>query len=318
MKKSLIGKRIDDFISYKHSLGYVYERQEALIRQYQKYMEGNHPETDVPDRKSTEGFLDIHRGQTGTLYNVIATLREFSRYLHKVGLDDAYIIPAKHMPKPSYNPPHFFSESEIEQFFQECDHYYETYTGIRTLKFAMPVMFRLIYCCGLRPKEARTLLISNVHTDLRFIDIIQSKGPKSRRIYISFELASYLEEYHDLMSSLATDSSYFFPGRGGAPISEGTLGFRFREIWHKAFPDWNGRTPRVYDFRHHFAYNIINRWVREGTDVNAMLPYLARYMGHSCIKHTLYYFHFVPDFYSDYQTITEHLNDRIPEVTDDE
>ena len=43
----------------------------------------------------------------------------------------------------------------------------------------------------------------------------------------------------------------------------------------------------------------MNRWLREGKDVNAMLPYLMRYMGHSDVKNTLYYLHLVPDIYGD-------------------
>ena len=50
-------------------------------------------------------------------------------------------------------------------------------------------------------------------------------------------------------------------------------------------------------FRHHFVYANMNRWLREGKDVNAMLPYLMRYMGHSDVKNTLYYLHLVPDIY---------------------
>jgi len=41
----------------------------------------------------------------------------------------------------------------------------------------------------------------------------------------------------------------------------------------------------------------MNKWLREGKDVNAMLPYLMKYMGHSEVKNTLYYFHLVPDIY---------------------
>jgi hypothetical protein len=96
-----------------------------------------------------------------------------------------------------------------------------------------------------------------------------------------------------------------------------TLTYNFALVWKKAFPDWVGKLPRIYDLRHHFAWATINRWAREGTDVNAMLPYLMRYMGHNCIKHTLYYFRFVPDFYPDYKRISSRLNDRLPEVPDE-
>ena len=101
------------------------------------------------------------------------------------------------------------------------------------------------------------------------------------------------------------------------PYGASFIHYNFRNIWRCAFPGWTGKLPRIYDFRHHLAWANIDRWVREGTDVNAMLPYLMRYMGHNCIKHTLYYFKFVPDFYPNYRTLSKQLDDRIPEVPDE-
>ena len=58
----------------------------------------------------------------------------------------------------------------------------------------------------------------------------------------------------------------------------------------------------------------MNRWLREGKDVDAMLPYLMRYMGHSDIKNTLYYFHLVPDIYGGIRDSPSHSEGLIPEV----
>jgi integrase/recombinase XerD len=66
--------------------------------------------------------------------------------------------------------------------------------------------------------------------------------------------------------------------------------------------------------RHHFAWTNLNRWVQEGADVNVMLPYLMRYMGHSHIKSTLYYFHFVPEFFGTFAEKTKSLESLLPEV----
>ena len=46
-----------------------------------------------------------------------------------------------------------------------------------------------------------------------------------------------------------------------------------------------------------------------------MLPYLMRYMGHTDVKNTLYYFHLVPDIYGEIAARSERL---IPEVDDNE
>ena len=55
-----------------------------------------------------------------------------------------------------------------------------------------------------------------------------------------------------------------------------------------------GTQPRPYDFRHHFAYADLERWMSDGTDVTAMLPCLARYMGHATFDSTYYYIHTRP------------------------
>lgn len=317
MKKISIADRIDTFIRYKRSLGYVYDTQERYLRHYQHHMEERFPDLLLPDKPSTDSFLEQYKGQTGGMYNAMAPLREFTRYLFQLGFKDAYLIPPKQMPKLHPEPPYFFSEKELAAFFRECDNYYAENPGPKARGIIMPAMFRLLYCCGLRPKEARILPCKNVHLADKYIDILQSKGPKSRRIFISDELASYLARYNYRVSPAFPERTCFFPGDVDRPYSVHTLTYNFALVWKKAFPDWVGKLPRIYDLRHHFAWATINRWAREGTDVNAMLPYLMRYMGHNCIKHTLYYFRFVPDFYPDYKRISSRLNDRLPEVPDE-
>ena len=41
MKKTAIGERINAFIAYKRSLGYVYDTQERYLKHYQRHMEEN-------------------------------------------------------------------------------------------------------------------------------------------------------------------------------------------------------------------------------------------------------------------------------------
>jgi len=308
---------IDSFISYKRSLGYIYDTQERYLKNYQKYVETLFPGIVLPDKESVDSFLDTMQGCPGGLHNAMAPLREFARHLICIGYKDAYLIPSKQMPKLHPEPPYFFSEEEILAFFAACDEYFEKHPGTPGRRFVLPAEFRLLYCCGLRPKEARTLKTSDVHLSERYIDVCQSKGPKSRRIFISEELAKYLSQYDSTISGMFPDRVYFFSKSNDKAYSNRFLYYGFTLVWKTAFPKWEGKLPRIYDFRHHFAWATINRWAREGTDVNAMLPYLMRYMGHNCLKHTLYYFRFVPDFYPDYRAIAGKLDDRIPEVSDD-
>ena len=79
-----------------------------------------------------------------------------------------------------------------------------------------------------------------------------------------------------------------------------------------------GQQPRPYDFRHHFAYANVERWMAQGKDVMAMLAYLARYMGHADIQSSFYYIHTSPQFLRDYDGLTAAGPSLLPEVGFDE
>lgn len=250
MKKTAIGERIDAFIAYKRSLGYVYDTQERYLKHYQRHMEEQYPYLKLPDKASIDSFLDKYKGQPGGLYNAMAPLREFARYLFQLGCRNAYLIPPKQMPKLYPEPPYFFSEEELSAFFRECDSYFIDNPGPRARGIIMPALFRVLYCCGLRPKEARMLPTENVHLDKKYIDILQSKGPKSRRIYISDELTVYLICYNSRVSAVFPNRRYFFPRNSEKPYSVQALCYNFGIIWKKTFPGWEGNLPRIYDFRY--------------------------------------------------------------------
>lgn len=37
------------------------------------------------------------------------------------------------------------------------------------------------------------------------------------------------------------------------------------------------------------------RWIDEKRDIMTLMPYLCEYMGHACLKDTLYYIHLLPE-----------------------
>ena len=47
MRKTTIGEKIDGFIAYKRSLGYVYDTAERHLKHYQRHMEEQYPHLDL-------------------------------------------------------------------------------------------------------------------------------------------------------------------------------------------------------------------------------------------------------------------------------
>lgn len=317
MSNKKIRQFATEFILYKRSMGYVYETASGYLFRYIDYSETIDMNIEAPQKVIVNKYLESLEEAPASLYGTVCALREFSRYLLKIGIQDAYVIPAKTASQPVAAPPYFFTAKEIENLFEQID-LVQKHSSFKGRELVIPAVFRLLYCCGLRGKEARTLLCKNVHLQEMYMDIIQSKGPKSRRIFISRALSAYLLEYDNQIRMVFPGRKYFFPNGNGC-YTQSFLSNNFRKFWKEAYPDFIiTDRPRSYDLRHHFAWANLNRWASEGMDINVMLAYLMRYMGHQNISETLYYFHFVPEFFPTFCEIAADTEAILPEVPDEE
>ena len=306
---------INEFIEYKTQNGYDYSTASYHLNKYLEYSTVVATNEYIPSKDTINAFLNVYASTPGNLYNIASTLREFSRYLIGMGFSSAYVIPAGKISLPTPVQPYLFTDAEIESFFATCDEIkYDCHVPKRHI--VLPAMYRLLYCCGLRCKEVRTLKSENVHLPEKYIDILQSKGSKNRRIYLSDELAIYLQEYIQKIDNVFPDRIFFFPSRKDTPYEANAFSRNFLKIWYAAYPEkkGDGISVRAYDFRHHFAYANMNRWLKEGKDINVMLPYLMKYMGHQDIESTLYYFHLVPDIYDTIVKKSSSFENLLPEV----
>ena len=148
------------------------------------------------------------------------------------------------------------------------------------------------------------------------IDIVWSKGNRSRRLPVTPQVTRVLAACDTQIGARFPGRANFFVSGTGNQVTEATAALVFARIWDEAglARPLAGRQPVPYAFRHHFAYACIERWRTQGKDVNAMLPYLSRYMGHASFDSTYYYIHTSPDFLDAYDGITRASQDLLPEV----
>lgn len=198
-----------EFLNYKRSNGCIYSGGEYHLKRYVAFSTSISPDEILPSKRTVGAFMDRYINAPGSLYNAVSVIREFSRYLYDRGYSDIYIIPPKKVSLPTPVQPYLFTSEEISAFFKECDRVTED-IHYRGRHLVIPVIYRILYCCGLRCKEVRTLKYKHVHIDEKYIDIMQSKGPKSRRIFISDELADYLESYDHAINKLFPERLTFF------------------------------------------------------------------------------------------------------------
>jgi integrase len=160
-------------------------------------------------------------------------------------------------------------------------------------------------------------LSEHVDLDDGHLDILWSKGNRSRRLPLTDEIVEILTACERTSRQhFGPSRQTFFVSATANPVTAAAVGIVFNRIWDQArlVRPTNGQQPRPYDFRHHFAYANIERWMQHGTDVTAMPPYLSRYMGHATVESTFYYIHTSPDFMDAYAGIAEKSQLLLPEV----
>lgn len=267
-------------------------------------------------REAVEGWgAKIEETHKSPVRAWLGNIREFARYLRANGFAEAYIAPDSYKTRRWRSAPYLFTSAELDAFFSAAGN-----LAVRKSPWAWqaPAYFGLMHSCGLRTCEVRGLTTGAVDLASQRIDILGSKGGGDRRLPITSDVAALLEECDWNTSRFLGDSGErpFFVSQSGNAVSANSSGCMFRKVWRRAGLPYNadGRHPRAYDLRHHFAYANIERWAAEGLDVNAMLPYLSRYMGHASIDSTLYYMHTSPDFMASFAGIVRQSETLLPEV----
>jgi len=309
---------IEGLIEQKQSLGYPYNTSARHLKAFSVFCMKRYPNETTLNKEMAMNWAERRpEEQVNGLIRRITPVRQLAKYMNRIGVP-AYIIPAGIPGKLTRYVPHIFTDQELRAFFAAIDQCARSvYSPARHL--IIPTFFRLLYCCGLRPSEARLLDVADVDLEDGKLTIRRSKGNKDRNVMMSGELLNLCRVYHAKVSRFFPDRSGFFPNQCGKHYNKNIIDHWFHLFWDKTgITNSSGNPPRVHDFRHTFAVKRLNLWVQEGRDLNACLPYLSMYLGHVHLTATDYYLHFVPEFFPVFREKTrEKCAHLIPEVDDE-
>lgn len=317
--RSLFSARLHNFIQQKNALGFPYNESIRLLHNFDQFCyEHFANESNLTKEICLTWAIRKSSESNNTFRNRLMPVREFGRYLNRCG-ESAFVLPSNFAKKGQRHMPHIYTESEIAAIWEIFDHLpYRKNYPIRHL--VLPTLIRLLYCCGLRPCEARKLRCMNVDLEKGRLNIVESKGHKSRIVMLSDDVTDFCRKYNAQVSALMPERNLFFPNSQGKLYTKGWLEKTFRIVRAKAKIETSGEhAPRLYDFRHTFATHRLYKWMCEGKDLTAMLPYLSAYMGHAQLSDTYYYIHLVPGLFEKMSGFNYSLSEMLlPEVEYDE
>ena len=152
--------------------------------------------------------------------------------------------------------------------------------------------------CGLRPNEGRNLKVEHINFQTGELFITKTKRRKERIVVVSGDMLLLLKKYRLQRAVFDKGNEYFFIHTDSTAIKSWQLTALVKSCWIAAHPGIDPKVlPRVrpYDLRHRFASTVLHRWLDEGRNLYAMLPYLRAYMGHEKFSDTAYYIHILPE-----------------------
>ena len=217
--KSKLGPSMEAFLCYKHALGFKYVTGEFYLHGFDRYYAANESDGVSLDKLIKSWMLIRENECPNTQHVRVSSIREFGTFLQDSGYIESFMISKKLCHKQTRTMPHFFTSDEITRFFEVCDTLKPRKENI-VRHFVLPMLFRLLYSCGLRTCEARLLLRENVNLKLGYVDIFCSKGPKDRRVFLPEDLWSIFKVYDAKVDSVLPDRTYFFPSKTECSLSK--------------------------------------------------------------------------------------------------
>lgn len=286
IRQSILAPYIDGLIKEKKAHGYDYHSEELILNRFDRYCS----EKCLDTTEITKEFLSdwMERKDSEGVHNQgkrISCIRQLLIYMTSCGVKVYIPHDFCHFKRPL---PHIFDSLELKAFFHEVDTFMPKDNNQMKKRMAAEyrLLFRFYCCCGLRNNEAAGIAVQNVDLESEILTILNSKGQKDRLVYLPQDLLASSRDYYEwLCRELHQIPKWFFPGMNpDKPVLNTTVDTTFLRYWNRTpYAECSNR-PTVHDFRFTFVVRRMNLWAEAGMDLQVMMPYLSRYLGHKSIN----------------------------------
>jgi integrase len=288
-----IRQAIDDYLAVRRALGYKLDDHEWLLADFASFLEEAGAGTVTSGLALAWATLpqDTLPSWHAARLRVV---RGFARHLQ--ALDPATEIPPADLLacRNRRAVPYLYSQDDIAALIAAT-------AALRPALHAAThnTLIGLLAVTGMRLGEAIRLDRADLDAAGGILTIRDSKFAKSRQIPLHPSALGVLADYRQLRDQ-------HFPSPGTPALLVSTAGTRlisqgihyvFARLVRQAGlqPRSMECRPRLHDFRHSLAVNTLLDWYRQGLDVQAGLPVLSTFLGHSKPANTYWYLSAVPE-----------------------
>ncbi len=290
---STVQKAAQDYLQLRQSLGHKMGHAVRLLPRYVAYLDSQNLTTVTT--ATAIAWAEMHHATSGVQRERLSIARGFARFM--TGLDPQTEIPPLDLIPDHYERrvPFIYSIEDIHALMgaaRQVSRWPFRGTTVATV-------IGLLGVTGMRVGEALHLNRQAVDLEAGVLTIQAAKFGKSREVVLAPSTTQALQQYDQVraVQKGCQDTPWFFVTEGGQPLQYPQVGqavFR-RLIRASGVGAESPISPHLHDLRHAFVVRTLVAWYHQGVDVEAWLPRLSTYLGHSSPRNTYWYVSAVPE-----------------------
>lgn len=184
-----------------------------LAKNFDTFCANEHPECrELTEWLILEWLRPVMKEEPTVIHQRICFMNGFAKYLNNVG-KPAFMLHNRFTCGRTLFIPYIFTDDDLTRLFHVIDTNEKHGNQFQQIQFC--VYYRLIYTCGLRPSEGRTLKKKNVDLHSGEITIECSKERRSRIVVMSDDMKALVAKYLTLLNTCFPDADFLFPKQNG-------------------------------------------------------------------------------------------------------
>jgi integrase len=283
---------VTDYLAVRRALGYQLTDAGRLLAQFVDFAEAADATTITTQLAVRWAVLP---GRSTTWHaQRLSAVRGFARW--RQAFD-----PGTEVPPPDLLPTgrrratrYLYSEGDIAALLDAASRLRPALAAA-----TMQAFIGLVFTTGMRRGEVLGLDREDLDRASGVLTIREAKFHKPRQVPLHPSTLAALTNYaarRDRLCPHPSTPAFFVSSRGNR-LAASTVSQNFRALLHRTGINEHhpAGCPRIHDARHTFAVTTLLRWYRDGDNVQARLPVLSAYLGHTDPRHTYWYLSAAPE-----------------------
>jgi integrase/recombinase XerD len=300
-----LGQALADYLRVRRALGFKLDRAEHLLTQFVAYLHDHNVGTPTIEDALAWATLPAAANRRWWAHR-LSMARGFAASLHARDPRVELVPPALIRSGPRQSIPYLYAPADITALVAAAGKLLRP-LGAATYQ----TLIGLLAVTGMRVGEAIRLDRDDLDADHDgLLGVRDSKFGKSRLLPLHPTTVAALQAYLQIRDRLllTPTSPALLLSTVGTRLGYNSVWRTFHRLCGQAHHTARSPscTPRIHDLRHSFAVATMLDWYARGDDVQALLPRLSTYLGHTDPKHTYWYLHAAPELL----TLAAHRLDR--------